>query len=134
MGNFTTRHTNKPSLLMNWFELPVLDLSRAVKFYSHLFQTSFEILEQGEYSMSLFPKEIGGGGALMKGPGSVPSEYGPLIYLNANDEIPKMLLRVEEAGGRIILEQTTINEEMGSFALFIDSEGNRLALHSNHSL
>jgi predicted enzyme related to lactoylglutathione lyase len=45
-----------------------------------------------------------------------------------------MLKRVEEAGGRIILEQTTINEEMGSFGLFIDTEGNRLALHSNQAI
>lgn len=130
MGSFTG-HSKKSKALSNWFELPVHDLSRAVKFYSHLFSVEFEIKEQGEYSMSLFPQEIGGGGALMKGPGSVPSEYGPLIYLNANDKIPAMLARVEEAGGRIILEQTTINEEMGSFALYIDSEGNRLALHSN---
>jgi predicted enzyme related to lactoylglutathione lyase len=134
MGNLTTGKSKKPSILLNWFELPVLDLARAVNFYSHLFQVEFEMMEQGDYSMSLFPSQIGGGGALMKGPGSVPSEYGALIYLNANDHIPLMLKRVEEAGGRIILEQTTINEEMGSFGLFIDTEGNRLALHSNQAI
>jgi predicted enzyme related to lactoylglutathione lyase len=61
-----------------------------------------------------------------------PSEIGPLIYLNGGDDLNNVLCRVNEAGGRVIMEKTFLSESAGYFALFIDSEGNRLALHSKH--
>ena len=74
--------------------------------------------------------DTGIGGALVKGPGSVPGETGSLIYLNGGTDLQTMLDKVESVGGRVILEKTKINDDSGFFALFIDSEGNKLALHS----
>jgi hypothetical protein len=69
------------------------------------------------------------GGALIAGPGCIPNDTGILIYLNAGNDLDGVLGRVELAGGRVIMPKTLISESAGSFALFIDSEGNRLALH-----
>ncbi|MDZ7846474.1 MAG: VOC family protein [Owenweeksia sp.] len=117
---------------INWFEIPVLDLARAVRFYNYSLQTSLETIELSDYSMAIFPAQLGVGGALVMGQGCEPSEIGSLIYLNAPDDIQSTLERIEEAGGRVITEKTKTNDDTGYFALFIDSEGNRLALNSKN--
>jgi hypothetical protein len=81
--------------------------------------------------MAFFPTDKGIGGAIVAGPGSTPSDTGTLIYLNAGKDLSHVLERVEPAGGRIVMPKTLINKESGYFAIFIDSEGNKLALHSN---
>jgi uncharacterized protein len=89
-----------------------------------------ETMETNGYSMALFPSDNGIGGAIVVGEGSTPSATGTLVYLNAGKDLAPVLGRVEEAGGRVILGKTLISEDDGYFALFIDSEGNKLALHS----
>lgn len=131
MGNLGVSRVKKISKpLINWFEIPVHDLTRAVSFYSYLYSVNLEVIEMNEYAMALFPNKTGVGGALVMGPGSTPSETGTLVYLNAIDDMDIMLKRIEERGGRIIMEKTKINDETGYFSLFIDSEGNKLALNS----
>ncbi|MBK8500092.1 MAG: VOC family protein [Flavobacteriales bacterium] len=88
-----------------------------------------EISINGEFAMAYFPADEGVGGALIAGPGCYPSDVGSLIYLNAGNDLEGVLGRVELAGGRVIMAKTHINDASGNFALFIDSEGNRLALH-----
>ncbi len=61
------------------------------------------------------------GGAVVAGEGCVPSEVGPLIYLNSGKDLSPVLNRIEGAGGRVVLPKTLINEDAGYFALFIDS-------------
>jgi predicted enzyme related to lactoylglutathione lyase len=80
-------------------------------------------------AMAIFPASQGDGGAPVAGPGCAPNATGVLIYLNAGHELDAVLGRVDAAGGRVIMPRTTISESAGAFALFIDSEGNRLALH-----
>ena len=53
-----------------------------------------------------------------------------MVYLNGGKDLETVLSRVTGAGGRIIMPKTFINEESGYFAIFIDCEGNKLALHS----
>lgn len=120
-----------PTQFINWFEIPVHNLARSVAFFNHVYGIKMETVENGEYAMALFPVQTGVGGALVKGLGSTPSETGVLIYLNATDDMTAMLGRIAEAGGRIVMNKTLINADAGFFALFIDTEGNRLALHSN---
>lgn len=115
---------------VNWFEIPVLNLERAVNFYNQLYDIDMEQIEANGYAMAFFPGDKGVGGALVKGPGCIPSETGSLIYLNADKNLQQILNRVERNGGRVILGKTEINSDAGHFALFIDSEGNKLALHS----
>lgn len=60
-----------------------------------------------------------------------PSEtHGPLLYLNANPDLKIVLDRVEQAGGKISVPKRLITEDHGYMAVIIDSEGNRVALHS----
>ncbi len=132
MGNTIAKKPKKtPKQFLNWFEIPVLDMARAVSFFNHLYGISLEATEQPEYAMALFPSETGTGGALVMGQGCTPSETGTLLYLNAPEDIEVMLNRVEEGGGRVIMSKTEIAGEGGFFALFLDTEGNRLALHAN---
>ncbi|GAB5466289.1 MAG: VOC family protein [Candidatus Kapaibacteriales bacterium] len=116
---------------VTWFEIPALNLNRAVSFYNHIYGIEMETSESNGYSMALFPADNGIGGAIVVGEGSVPSETGTLVYLNAGKDLAPVLAKIESAGGRIILEKTLISEEDGYFALFIDTEGNKVALHSS---
>ncbi len=117
--------------MLSWFEIPVLDMVRAVAFYSRVFSIEMEVTENGEHAMAYFPcPGEGTGGALVKGPGSVPSGTGTIVYLNAGDDLADGLMQIEDAGGRVIMGKTALGEA-GFFALFIDTEGNKLALHSN---
>jgi predicted enzyme related to lactoylglutathione lyase len=114
---------------VNWFEIPVLDLQRAVRFYGTIYNMQLEVVYSGDFAMAYFPADKGVGGALVQGPGCHPSDIGVLIYLNAGGDLDSILARVELAGGRIIMPRTPIGGQAGHFALFLDSEGNRLALH-----
>ena len=119
----------RPKDFISWFEIPVYDIKRASAFYNAIYGMQMEINVNGEYAMAFFPSEKGVGGALVAGPGCIPSDTGVLIYLNAGHDLDDVLGRVELAGGRVIMTRTLISDESGHFALFIDSEGNRLALH-----
>lgn len=134
MGS-TGKHAAQGSMpvedsMIRWFEIPVLDMARAVAFYGHVCSVALEVTENGDHAMAFFPHEPGNvGGALVAGPGCVPSGSGTLVYLNAGDDLIKALRHVEEAGGRVVLGKTVLGDA-GYFALFIDTEGNKLALHS----
>ncbi len=114
---------------ISWFEIPVYDIHRAATFYNAIYGFEMEVMVNGEFAMAYFPADKGVGGALIAGPGCFPSDIGSLIYLNAGNDLDGVLGRVELAGGRVIMPKSLISESAGYFALFIDSEGNRLALH-----
>jgi predicted enzyme related to lactoylglutathione lyase len=85
----------------------------------------------GESLMGFFPVEPGHiGGAIIKTEGHEPSKNGPLIYLNGGDDLNEVSNRITSAGGTVLQEKTAISEEHGYYALFLDTEGNRVALHS----
>lgn len=117
---------------VTWFEIPAYNHYRSVAFYNYIFGIQMTTVELNGFAMGFFPAENGITGAIVTGNGCVPSEFGPLIYLNAGDDLNNVLCKVNEAGGRVVLEKTFLSESAGYFALFIDSEGNRLALHSKH--
>ncbi|MCC6542643.1 MAG: VOC family protein [Flavobacteriales bacterium] len=114
---------------VNWFEIPAYDLHRAAAFYNTIYNMQMEVVRNGEFIMAYFPVGKGIGGALIQGPGCYPNDSGVLLYLNAGNDMDSILSRIEGAGGRVIMHRTLIGAEAGHFALFIDSEGNRLALH-----
>lgn len=115
---------------VSWFEIPATDFHQAVQFYNHIFGIEMEQNITDINAMAFFPVTTGIGGAVIAGPGSIPSDTGPLIYLNGGNDLDNVLSKVEEAGGRIVMPKTLIAEEAGYFAIFIDSQGNKLALHS----
>lgn len=113
----------------NWFEIPATDLIRAKKFYETIFETTPETLDLGALKMCIFPyKEVGC--ALCQHEGYQPSANGILVYMNANPDLNNVLNHVEEAGGKVIRQKSQISPELGYMAIFLDPEGNRLALHS----
>ncbi|MCB9164136.1 MAG: VOC family protein [Flavobacteriales bacterium] len=129
MGAPSFKQHPKLTDYVNWFEIPAYDLIRAAAFYNTIYNINMEVVRNGEFVMAYFPAEHGVGGALIQGPGCYPNDSGVLIYLNAGGDMDSILARIEGAGGRIIMPRTLIGDQAGHFALFIDSEGNRLALH-----
>ena len=116
---------------ISWFEIPVSDMERAVKFYSDIFGISMEVFEMSPgYPMAMFPSgESNTGGALIQGEGYVPSVEGSLVYLNGGEDLTAVIDRVEAAGGSVTMPKTSIGEN-GFVAMFNDSEGNKVGLHS----
>jgi predicted enzyme related to lactoylglutathione lyase len=122
-----------------WFEIPVDNMERAVKFYETVFNFKIQVQKFGEDQMGWFPfaKEknaTNAGGALKYCP-----EYyktgtnGTLIYLaSQSNNIDIELSRVEKAGGKVIVMKRLISDEIGYMGAFIDSEGNRIAVHSHN--
>ena len=115
---------------VSWFEIPAYNHFRSVAFYNYIYGIQMTSVELNGFAMGFFPAENGIGGAIVSGPGCVPSEIGPLMYLNGGEDLNNVLSKVDEAGGRVVMEKTFLSESAGYFAMFIDSEGNRLALHS----
>lgn len=116
---------------LNWFEIPVDDMTRARRFYATLLDTELHVEPMCEGEMALLPYEQPAiGGCLFRHEALAPSAQGTLVYLNAGEDLGPMLDRVEAAGGRVTLPKTLINDAVGYMALFIDSEGNRVGLHS----
>ena len=116
---------------VSWFEIPAVDFQQAVYFYNTIFSIEMKQEINDVNAMAFFPVKSGVGGAIISGPGSTPSDKGPLLYLNGGNDLNDVLSKVPEAGGRIVMEKTPIGEDAGFFAIFIDSQGNKLALHSN---
>lgn len=117
---------------VNWFEIPAYNFERAVSFYSQIYAIEMDSTEINGYFMAFFPAKNGIGGAVVAGEGCTPNTTGPLLYLNGGKDLDIVLSRVEPAGGRVIMGKTLINDAVGYFALFMDTEGNRLALHSKN--
>lgn len=119
---------------ISWVEIPVKDMERAQKFYEAIFELQLIPLNLPNVEMRMFPIEdkMGIGAALCKAEGfyKPSSTDGPLVYLNANPDVQIVLDRIVNAGGEIFVPKTLISPEHGYMALFKDSEGNRIALHS----
>jgi predicted enzyme related to lactoylglutathione lyase len=115
------------------FEIPATDISRAIGFYQAVLNIQIEEMEMPGLEMGLLPYEgqpvIG---VIMKGEGYEPSAKGVTIYLNGGDDLQVALDKVEENGGSIVVPKTPHADESGFFALFLDSEGNKMGLHSPH--
>lgn len=113
------------------FEIPATDLSRAVSFYQEILSINIEKMEFERFEMGLFPYE---GqmvtGVIMKGEGFQPSAEGTTLYLNGGDNLQNILDKVQQNGGEIIVPKTPHADESGFFAIFHDSEGNKMGLHS----
>ena len=120
--------------VVGWFELPVSDMDRAVSFYENVFGFKLTRQNQGELEMAFFPwteKGSGSPGGLVRHREYTPSADGVVLYFTAfSGDVSTELSRVEANGGKVLMPRKQISEEYGYMALFLDSEGNRIALHS----
>jgi predicted enzyme related to lactoylglutathione lyase len=118
---------------INWFEIPVTDFDRAKKFYETIFDYQIPDSQVGAKRMGFFLYDFKSGkigGAIIHGDGYTPSKQGSVVYLNCQPDLQIVLDRVENAGGKIVQQKTQITPEVGYTAFIIDSEGNKVALHS----
>lgn len=125
---------NKDTNALNWFEIPVTDMQRAKNFYDKVFDINIALDNMMGMEMGFLPFEDGNGkvsGALVKSDMHKPSMDGPVVYLNANPDIQKVVDRIENAGGKVVMPKTLINEQVGYMAFFVDTEGNKMGLHAS---
>lgn len=113
------------------FEIAANDISRACAFYEAILDIKIERMDMEGMEMGILPYEGQAvTGVIIKEEGSKPSPEGVTIYLNAGDDLQVVLDKVKKNGGEIVMPKTAHADNSGFFALFIDSEGNRLGLHS----
>jgi hypothetical protein len=116
---------------VHYFEIPVTDMDRAVRFYESVFGKQLTRTTVDGYEMALFPAAegaAGASGALAKGDAYVPAKAGPILYFSVAD-IDPVLSRATMAGATILYPKKAIGD-LGHVAEFEDSEGNRIALHA----
>jgi hypothetical protein len=114
-----------------WFEIPVSDMSRAKGFYEHVLGLQLEVRQMEEMQMALFnmgSEAYGATGSLVSGEHYTPSSNGVVVYFTTPD-IEAALSRGEEKGGKTLKAKMSIGE-YGFIGLLLDSEVNRIGLHS----
>jgi len=117
--------------LISMFEIPASDFQRAITFYKAILDTEIEELDWQGTKMGLFPADgTNVSGSIIEAAGYRPSSDGVIIYLNGGDNLQVILDKVEANNGKVIVAKTEISPEMGFYATFADTEGNKLGLHS----
>lgn len=97
-----------------WFEIPVIDLERAVAFYETIFDIKIQIENFGEFKMGILPHGTSGGALVQYAESYKPSAtHGPLLYLNAGDDLLQVSDKVKVAGGQISMDKKQISMNMG---------------------
>lgn len=117
---------------INWFEIPAKNYERAKKFYSTILGVEIKDAPMPEGKYGTFPYDADNnhvGGGIIEMEGINPSAEGVTVYLNGGDNLSEPLSRVESFGGKVVMPKTDIGEN-GYMAQFIDTEGNKVALHS----
>ena len=113
-----------------WVDIPVLDLDRAIRFYSAVIGAQVEKQEYPGMAIGSIPhKDVEAAGCLYLSDAVKPSAEGPLVYLNVHGRIDEAVEAVEPSGGRVLQPVESIGP-FGFRAIFLDTEGNRMALHS----
>jgi predicted enzyme related to lactoylglutathione lyase len=113
-----------------WVDIPVLNLERAIRFYSAVMGADVERQDYPGMSIASFPHRDGeAAGCLYLSEKVKPSTEGPLVYLNVHGRIDEAVEAVEPSGGKVLQAKESIGP-FGFRAVILDTEGNRIALHS----
>ena len=119
-----------------WTDIPVTNLDRAIKFYSAVLAKEVRRLSEGRMEYGLMPhEEQNASGCLVVrgdsgGVDNRPSANGPLIYLSVEGRLDEAVETARKNGGKVLRARQKIGEH-GFRAVIIDSEGNRIALHTS---
>jgi uncharacterized protein len=144
---FTGKFGNTPSIIdwgtiiektmalemINWIEIPVIDMARAKAFYENVFEFKIVEMEVAGEIYHCFPDRSGKGfcGALVQYDFTRPGNAGPLVYFESGRSMDAMIRRIVVAGGKILQAKQEIAPGFGYSAIFKDSEGNMLALQGD---
>jgi uncharacterized protein len=123
MGDFNSKHNRAV-----WFDIPVADLDRAAWFYAAVLGVGVNKETRGEFAFCVIDHQDGNGGCLCLNPQEIAAG-GVLIYLNVDGRIRDAITKVVPHGGTVIQPIHSIGPH-GFRAIVLDSEGNRIALHS----
>jgi predicted enzyme related to lactoylglutathione lyase len=116
---------------LNWFEIPVTDLTRASQFYGAVLKQTLTKQPFGPHELMIFAyQQPGVGGCLIQAEAYQPSMQGAVIYLPVSDNMDAALQRVTAAGGLVSVGRTALPGDMGCYAHIIDTEDNRVGLHA----
>ncbi len=110
-----------------WTDVPVADLARACRFYEAVLHIKCPREKFEGFEFAVLDHQDGNGGCLVPGD---PSDKGLLVYFNADGRIRDAVAQAEAHGGRVLRDVHSIGPH-GCRAILLDSEGNRIALHSN---
>lgn len=123
--------------VVGWFEIPVANMERAIKFYETVFDYKLSRNQMGPLDMAWFPWQenpdaAGCAGSLVYHEDFYkPSDNGTLVYfISPSGDLQNELSKINDAGGKVFVEKTQISPTHGYMAVFYDTEGNRVALHS----
>ncbi|MCE9669223.1 VOC family protein [Myxococcus stipitatus] len=116
---------------VNWFEIPVVDLDRATRFYEAVLGTTLRVEDFHGARVAVFTRKAAGDvtGALVLASGLRPSLVGSRVYLDAGGDLDGCLGRVARAGGRVLVGRRSLGAH-GAYAVLQDTEGNAVALHT----
>ena len=113
-----------------WFDIPVGDLERATSFYSEVLAVKVEKQSFDDFQFSVIEHGDGNGGCLVPNADDVSSDKGILLYLNVHGRIRDAVQKVQDNGGNVLQAVHSIGPH-GFRAIIVDSEGNRIVLHSD---
>jgi predicted enzyme related to lactoylglutathione lyase len=112
-----------------WFDIPASDMARAGRFYAAVLGITVDKIEAPGFSFYLFEHGDGNGGCIIDDKSAISADKGILVYMNANGRIRDAVRQTEVHGGKVMEDVHAIGPH-GFRAIVIDSEGNRIALHS----
>ncbi|WP_133131289.1 VOC family protein [Legionella yabuuchiae] len=113
-----------------WIDIPVNDLDRAIAFYSAVLDESVQKINEHGFKFGLLPHtENNVSGCLAVMEDRLPSNQGPLVYLNVEGRLKEAVITVEQMGGTVLKPVEQIGP-YGNRAVILDSEGNGVALYS----
>jgi predicted enzyme related to lactoylglutathione lyase len=116
-----------------WVDIPVSDLDRAIQFYSAVLGTPVAKQSNSGFEFGLLPHaEDNVSGCLCRTDDNRPSEQGTLIYLSVEGRLDDAVRAVGDSGGKVVQPKHQIGP-YGHRAVVVDSEGNRVALHSQQA-
>lgn len=113
--------------LISWVEIPAEDFNRAVDFYNNILNLDLKTKESGKEKKAFLPT---GEGVIFSTPGFKPSKDGVIINFDVGNRLDETTDKIKAKGGSIVKPRTKIDTEGDNyFALFIDSEGNKMGLN-----
>jgi uncharacterized protein len=124
MSDFNSTHNRAV-----WFDIPVADLDRAAAFYRGVLGIKVEKSQFDNFSFCVLQHDDGNGGCLIPNASEVASHGGVLLYMNVDGRMRDAVARVPALGGKVVEPAHAIGPH-GYRAVVLDSEGNRIALHS----
>ena len=113
-----------------WFDIPIANLDRANAFYSAVLDCGVSKEEYEGISFSVIEHKDGVGGCLVPKPDEITADKGLLLYLNVEGRIRDAVTKTVEHGGKVLEDVHAIGPH-GFRSIIVDSEGNRMCLHSN---